>query len=85
MSATNAGVTVAMGWTATDESSEGHGADLIAAATALATATRIRANSVVLPVKTTEEAYLTMTIGGGAVTAATVLSVGLLSHFPGNP
>lgn len=85
MSATNASVTVSMGWTATDESAESHQADLIAAGTALATATRIRANSTVMPVKTTEESYLTMTIAGGPVTAATVLSVGLQSHFPGNP
>lgn len=85
MSATNASVTVSAGFFATDGTEYSHVADLIAASTALATATRIRANAAVAPPLTDKPSYLCLVVGGATITAATVLTAIVRYTFQGNP
>lgn len=81
----NSGMTVSSGFFSLDGTETNNLACLIAAATALATATRIRDNTAVQPQKTDKDSYFCVTIGGGAMSATTNLTPVLKSKFPGNP
>jgi hypothetical protein len=84
-SAANTSMTVSSGFFSIDNTETTHGADLIAAGTALATATRIRANAAVSPPTTDLNSYLTVTIGGAVMSFATRLDVILASRYKGLP
>ncbi len=81
----NTGMTVSVGYQPVDGSSVTHNADLVAAATALATATRIRDNSAVAPQTPTVDSYLTMRITGGPLSKTTNLTLIPLFRYNSTP
>lgn len=82
----NAGVTISAGYVDTAFTELTHGADMIVAGTALATAVRVNTNAAIpFDVQTDKPSYAVIRVSGGPISATTNLSLSLRYKWPGNP